>query len=213
METITQLEKVPYLSKTALANYLGKNPNTLRNWLSYWEKKGSLVRIKRGFYVFKSFLDKKDNALYYPRFLATKMIEPSYLSMEFVLQDYQMLTDVVYNYSVVTTKKTNSITNQFGTFNYQSITDKLFNGFSTESYGAMNWFIASKAKALFDYMYFNQNKFSEFTKSELQSLRLNLKIMKASDWTEYEKYLKKTSPKMQKKMKGIYKLMKKYANQ
>jgi len=212
METINKIKKVPYLSKTALANYLDKNPNTLRNWLSYWEKKGSLIRIKRGFYVFQSYLDKKDNALYYPRFLATKMIEPSYLSMEFVLQDYQMLTDVVYNYSIVTTKKTNSVTNRFGVFNYQSIKDELFVGFSIESYDDMNWFVASKAKALFDYMYFNQNKFSEFTGNELQSLRLKLKIMKQGDWVEYEKYLKKTPKRMQKKMWKIYKLMQKYAN-
>lgn len=212
METIEKIEKIPYLSKTALANYLNKNPNTLRNWISYWEKKGSLIRTKRGFYVFKNFLDKKDNALYYPRFIATKMIEPSYLSMEFILQDYQMLTDAVYNYSIVTTKKTNSIINRFGTFNYQSIKRELFTGFLTESYGDMNWFIASKAKALFDYMYFNQNRFSEFIGDELQSLRLKLEIMESGDWVEYEKYLKKTPEKMQKKMWEIYKLMKKNAD-
>jgi predicted transcriptional regulator of viral defense system len=202
-----KIKNIPYLSKRALANYLNKNPNTLRNWLDYWENKGELIRVKRGFYVFQDFIDKRDNALYYPKFLATKMIEPSYLSMESVLQNYQMLTDAVYNYSVITTKKTNSITNKFGTFNYNSIADKLFIGFSMESYGNMNWFIASKAKALFDYMYFNQNKFSEFRVSELEGMRLNLEIMKKNDWLEYEKYLDKTPKRMFKKMDKIYKLI------
>ena len=115
------IENFPYLSKTALANYLDKNPNTLRNSISYWVKNKSLIRLKRGFFVFRNFLEKKDNSLYYSKFLATKIIEPSYLSKESVLQNYQMLTDVVYGYSVITMKKTNFVNNEFGVFNYQSI--------------------------------------------------------------------------------------------
>ena len=200
------IENLPYLSKTALANYLDKNTNTLRNSISYWVKNKSLIRLKRGFYVFRNFLEKRDNLLYYSRFLATKMIEPSYLSKEFVLQDYQMLTDVVYGYSVITSKKTNSITNEFGAFDYRSIKKDLFTGFSVKSYGVMEWYIASKAKALFDYIYFNQNKFSEITESELLGLRLNLDVMQKSDWREYEKYLSKSPLKMT----AIYKIMKNY---
>ena len=202
------IENLPYLSKTALANCLDKNPNTLRNSISYWVKNKSLIRLKRGFFVFRNFLEKKDNSLYYSRFLATKMIEPSYLSKEFVLQDYQMLTDVVYGYSMVTGKKTNSITNEFGAFNYQSIKKDLFTGFSAKFYGAMEWYVASKTKALFDYIYFNQNKFSKITENELFGLRLNLGIMQKNDWKEYERYLSKAPSKMT----AIYKIMKNYAD-
>ncbi len=201
-----EIENLPYLSKTALANYLDKNPNTLRNSISYWVKNKSLIRLKRGFFVFQKFLEKRDNSLYYSRFLATKMIEPSYLSKEFVLQDYQMLTDVVYGYSIVTRKKTNSIDNEFGIFNYQSIKKELFIGFSVKSYGNMRWSVASKAKALFDYIYFNQNKFNRITKNELLGLRLNLEVMQKQDWQEYEKYLSKAPSKMIE----IYKIMKNY---
>ena len=208
METKKDIKNLPYLSKIALANYLDKNPNTLRNSISYWVKNKSLIRLKRGFYVFRNFLEKKDNSLYYSRFLATKMIEPSYLSKEFVLQEYQMLTDVIYGYSIITIKKTNSITNEFGVFNYQSIKKGLFAGFSVKFYGDMEWYIASKAKALFDYIYFNQNKFSKITEKELLGLRLNLEIMRKNDWQEYEKYLSKAPSKMT----DIYKIMKNYVN-
>lgn len=206
MEIDKNIKNLPYLSKTALVTSLGKNPNTLKNWISYWTKKGSLIQLKRGFYVFKDFLDKNDNSLYYSKFLATKMIEPSYLSLEFILQDYQIMTDIVYNYSIVTTKKTNSISNKFGVFNYQSIKKELFIGFKKKSYGAMSWYEATKAKALFDYFYFNQNKFSQISQNELEGLRLNLEIMKASDWQEYKKYLKFAPPKML----NIYNLIQSY---
>ena len=208
MEIEKGIENLPYLSKTALANYLDKNPNTLRNSISYWVKNKSLIRLKRGFFVFKNFLEKRDNSLYYSRFLSTKMIEPSYLSKESILQDYQMLTDVVYGYSIVTSKKTNSITNEFGAFDYQSIKKNLFTGFSAKFYGAMEWYIASKAKALFDYIYFNQNKFRKITENELLELRLNLDVMQKSDWREYEKYLSKAPSKMT----AIYKIMKNYVD-
>jgi hypothetical protein len=208
METELNIQNIPYLSKIALSSYLNKNSNTLRNSISYWIKNESLIRLKRGFFVFQKFIDKGDNALYYSRFLATKMIEPSYLSKESVLQDYQMLTDVGYGYSIVTTKKTNSITNKFGTFNYQSIKKDLFMGFSKKSYGSMNWYVASKAKALFDYIYFNQNKFDEINEKELLELRINLERMGNKDWEEYEKYLLKAPIKMKK----IYKIIKSYVN-
>ncbi|MBT3249533.1 MAG: hypothetical protein HN846_04915 [Candidatus Pacebacteria bacterium] len=201
---IEKIKKVPFLSKTALFIALDKNPNTLRNTIDYWIKNKTLIRIKRGFYVFSSFLDKKDNALYYSKFLATKLIEPSYLSMEFMLQEHQMLTDVVYGYSIVTLKKTNVIKNKFGVFNFSSIKKDLFTGFSKISYGSMSWYVASKAKALFDYIYFNQDKFTAFSEDELLGLRLRLEVMTTKDWKEYEKYLKKAP----KKMSQIYKIMK-----
>lgn len=208
MEMKRDIKNLPYLSKTAISNYLDKNPNTLRNSISYWVKNKSLIRLKRGFFVFRNFLERRDNSLYYSRFLATKMIEPSYLSKESVLQDYQMLTDVVYGYSVATRKKTNSIVNEFGAFIYQSIKKNLFTGFSVKSYGTMEWYVASKAKALFDYIYFNQNKFSKITENELLGLRLNLDIMRKSDWLEYEKYLLKAPIKMA----SIYKIIKKHVD-
>ena len=195
---------MPYISKTALSVYLNKNKNTLRNTLTYWQKIGKLMRVKKGRYVFKNFLERKDNALYYSQFLASKMIEPSYLSAEFVLQEYQMFTDVVYGYSVVTTKKTNTITNEFGVFNYRSIKEELFLGFTEFEYGDMKWYKASKAKALFDYIYFNQNKFTDFSEKELLGMRLNLENMTKVDWKEYEQYIKIAK---QEKLEKIYLLM------
>lgn len=190
------IKELPYITKTSLSNALEKNPFTLRNSITYWIENKSLIRLKRGAFVFQEFLQKKENATYYPRFLSTKMREPSYLSKEFVLQEYQMLTDIVYGYSVVTTKKTSTISNPFGVFNYQSIKKELFTGFSQKSYNNMQWFVASKAKALFDFLYFNQKKFQEISQKELDGLRLNLEQMTPKDWKEYEQYLKKAPKKM-----------------
>ena len=209
METRKQIKTMPYLSKTVISSVFAKNPNTLRNSIAYWKKTGSLIQIKRGYFVFKDYLDKKDNSLYFSKFIATKMIEPSYLSKEFALQEYGMFTDVVFGYSIVTIKKTQIIVNQFGSFNYQSIKPELFNGYVEKKYGNTVWYIATKAKALFDYLYYNKNKFVQFDNDEVSSLRLNLDVMSADDWQEFLNFAKLGD----KKMLTICNLVKKYANQ
>ena len=59
MEIKKDIENLPYLSKTALSNYLDKNPDTLRNSISYWVKNKSLIRLKRGFLCLKIFWKKE----------------------------------------------------------------------------------------------------------------------------------------------------------
>ena len=208
METAPKIQDLPYLSKTAIATALSKNPNTLRNSIAYWKKNNSLLQVKRGYFVFRKYLERRDNASFYPRFIATKMVEPSYLSKESVLQDYGMFSETVFGYSIVTLKKTQIIINQFGTFNYQSIKSDLFIGFIKKTYGLTAWNVATKAKALFDYLYFNKQKFRQIEAVELEGLRLNLGVMDARDWKEFLGYAKKTDKKMQ----AICVLAKKYAN-
>ena len=208
MEIDEKLKLTPFISKTSLASALRKkNVRTLNSFIRYWMKKKTLIRVKRGFFVWRDFLERDNNAFGYPRFLATKMVEPSYLSGEFILQDYQILTDVVFNYSIITTKKTLSIKNDFGLFNYQSIKPELFFGFRKKTSGNMIWYEASKAKALFDFLYFNRRKFTDFSRKEISDLRLKLEPFTAGDWREFESYLKFSPEKMQ----NIYQSLKKYA--
>lgn len=199
------IEQMPYISKAVLKKALDKdNSNTLRNYISYWQKKEELLPVKRGFYVFKNFIEKSDNALFYARFLATKMIEPSYLSGEFMLQEYQALTDVVFGYSIATTKKTTTITNEFGAFNYFLIKPKFFLGFHQKKYGDMIWYEASKAKALFDFLRIKFRKKKNILENDISQLRINWEIFGENDWIEFEKYVNISGRKMQ----AVYKLIK-----
>ncbi len=199
------IEQMPYISKTVIKKALEKaNSNTLRNYISYWQKKEELLPVKRGFYVFKKFIEKSDNALFYARFLATKMIEPSYLSGEFMLQEYQALTDAVFGYSIATTKKTTTIANQFGVFNYFLIKPDFFSGFEQKKYGDMLWYEAVKAKALFDFLLIKFRKKKNISKDDILELRINWEVFGENDWKEFEKYVNISGRKMQ----SVYKLIK-----
>ncbi len=201
-----EVKFIPYLSKASLSLALGKeNPNTLRNYIRYWQQRKRLLPLKRGFYVSADFLEKGDNSLYYPRFLAAKMVEPSYLSREFALQEYQALTDVVYGYTAITTANTRTIKNKFGTFNYSSIKPELFCGFEKKKYGDLVWYEATKAKALFDFLYFKFRKIKKISAENVSELRINLDVFEKKDWKEFERY----SALAPAKMKEVYQIIKK----
>jgi hypothetical protein len=51
---------------------------------------------------------------------------PSYLSLEYVLFENNILTENVYNFTLITTKKTTRFINDFGNFNYKSIKENFF---------------------------------------------------------------------------------------
>ena len=67
------------------------------------------------------------------------------------------------------------------------------------------FFIATKAKALFDFIYFKKRFLKEVNTKTVEGLRLNLDGFTDDDYIEFEKYLEIVrSPKMER----IYRLSK-----
>ena len=85
---------------------------------------------------------------------------------------------------------------------YHKIKDKLFIGFKTEKID--NFFIlkATKAKALFDFLYLRKNLITD--KTYIKELRLNLENFNKKDKLELNKYIEIEGSK---KMKNIYNLL------
>src|SRR4030042_1907913 len=85
--------------------------------------------------------------------VSTILLPHSYLSLEYVLQQRGILTEITYPVTAITIKNTRTILNSLGTFVYRHIQPHLYFGFQImESYG-VPYAQASTAKALFDYLY------------------------------------------------------------
>ena len=86
----------------------------------------------------------------YLEFISEKIYEPSYLSLDYILSENEILTEMPKNFTLISTNKTKILTNSFGNFIYHKIKNKLFIGFKTEKID--NFFIskATKSKALFE---------------------------------------------------------------
>ncbi|MCK5123112.1 MAG: hypothetical protein KAQ87_03115 [Candidatus Pacebacteria bacterium] len=195
------IEYLPYFAIDSLMP-IEKNRNFLKVLFYRLSKRNRIIPLKRGIYVSKSFvenIERKNIISEYSEFIANIIYSPSYLSLEYTLEKYGILTESVNSFTLVTEKKTNKFLNHFGNFNYHHIKKKLFNGFKIRK--KENFLIAeaSLAKALFDFLYFRKNIL--FNEKQIDELRLNLDNLTKKDIKELEKYIKLEKSK---KMRMIF---------
>lgn len=195
---------LPYFELANLSHFK-KNRNYLKILLSRYENRGEIIRLKKGFYVSAQFIEetKKKNIFSdYTEFIANKIYEPSYLSLDYVLYEHNILTEIPKNFTSVSLNKTASFFNDLGAFFYHKIKKELFLGFVIIKKANFTVLKASKAKALFDFFYFRKDAL--MNKKAIEELRLNLEMMNHKDWAEFKKYLKLEKSK---KMTEIFNLL------
>ncbi|MCJ7645795.1 hypothetical protein MUO65_02670 [bacterium] len=152
-----KIQKYPIFSSSHLG-VLTDNEQVLRNQLAGWRSQGLLLRLKKGLYV----LNKEDRKINPSRpFIANQLLSPSYLSTEYALSLYGLIPERVEDVTSVTTKKTTTFRNDFGTFHYQHINIPCFVGFKeTKDENGYPFFIAEPEKAVVDFLYLNLSNFS-----------------------------------------------------
>ncbi|MBA3051576.1 MAG: hypothetical protein ABII20_06725 [Candidatus Omnitrophota bacterium] len=139
----------------------------LRRQVSDWLKKGYLIQLKKGTYIFSDEYRKINPSI---SFIANFLYSPSYLSLEYALSFYGLIPEKVTVITSVSARKTKTIKNRMGRFEYNSIKKELFFGFKKSGTDGQNFFIAEPEKALLDFFYLR----TEFkgSEAELKSLRL-----------------------------------------
>lgn len=154
------------------------NRQTVKNQLRDWVAKGYLLRLKKNLYFLKE-VKLEDEFI-----LANRLYVPSYVSLQSALNYYGIIPDVPFSVTSVTTKKTQEFKNQFGLFLYRSLKPELFFGWQEIEVGKNQFYkIAKPEKALFDFIYLNQNSLGEnFPQGERFSFGRDF------DWQEFKKY-------------------------
>jgi predicted transcriptional regulator of viral defense system len=153
---------------------LGEKLVDIRRQVSGWVKKGRLIQLKKGIYIFSDTYRKMTPS---PRFIANYLVVPSYLSLEYALGYYDLIPERVTVYTSLTTKKTRTFTNAMGKFEYRSVKESLFFGFTKNSLNNQDFFIALPEKAILDFFYFREDiqgvpgEFEAFRFQNLETLR------------------------------------------
>lgn len=182
-------EKLPVFT---FDDFLGIEKNRHYLWLILhrYEKNGKLLRLKRGIYTTRAYVEKMKNrgeVEVFLDFLANFLYSPSYLSLETILYRHNILTEIPVNLTSVTKNKTATLTNKLGNFLYHKIKPSLFCGFELSEESGFFLVRASKAKALFDFLYLRKNVLPN--KTAVKELRLNLEHLNRADITELKKYV------------------------
>jgi hypothetical protein len=115
------------------------------------------------------------------------MYPPSYLSLDYVLHEHNMLTEIPQNMTSVGLRKTDHFSNGLGNFIYHKIKEELYLGFKVVKKGDFSILKATKAKALFDFLYLRKRLLVD--KRAVEELRLNLDEFTENDFKELEGYV------------------------
>ena len=167
------------------------NKQYLRILLSRYVKSGAVLRLKKGVYVAKNYIDRVERAgraRAYAEFLTGVLYEPSYISLEYILHQHGLIPEAPVAVTAVARKKTAVFSTPFSTYRYHTIKPTLFTGFTSKRDGDYIIFRASAAKALFDFLYFRKSHL-ENTEA-IRELRININMFKKSDKRELAHYVK-----------------------
>ena len=132
---------------------LKEDKQAIRNQLNRWLKRGLIIALKRGVYL----LNENDRGVNPGRaFIANQLYAPSYVSLEYALNFYGLIPEMVYDVTSVTTRKTLRLKNKLGNFIYQHIKPESFRGFkAVKEDSGLSFFIAEPEKAVVDFLYLN----------------------------------------------------------
>ena len=190
-------EALPLFGAADLAP-IGEKREYLNIILSRYVKRGTMLHLRKNLYVTKSYLDNAERRgifSSYVEFTANKMYPPSYLSLDYVLHEHNMLTEIPQNLTSVGLRKTDHFSNHLGNFIYHKIKEELYLGFKVVKKGDFSILKATKAKALFDFLYLRKRLLVD--KRAVEELRLNLDEFTENDFKELEGYVEtERSPRM-----------------
>ena len=146
-------------------------PNFDRNNFTRWFKKGLLIRLRQGLYTFPENKTKPNFDFY----AANRIYRPSYISIHSALSFYGLIPEAIFQTTSVSTLKTASFKNDFGTFVYKTINAKLMYGYNSKKIDAERYFlIADPEKAIMDLLYLYPEYNSE---KEILELRFDEDIL------------------------------------
>lgn len=134
--------------------------------LHRYTKKGFIIHLRRGLYALR---DIKIPDLY----LANKLYEPSYVSLEFALSYHRVIPETVYTITSITPKASRQFKVSEKLFTYQNIKKVAFRGYTTGRQRELTFLIAEPEKALVDLDYFRlinkQKPLSRFNKEKINA--------------------------------------------
>lgn len=175
---------------------------TIKNNFIRWLSKGYFVRLKRDLY---EFVEQGGELKIPDLYVANRLYEPSYVSLETALSIYSIIPDIAAAVTSVTSRPTRTFRNKYGSFFYRTCQKKPFTGYRVMLYEGFKVWIADKEKALVDFLYYG----SRLSQSlDFDEERLNKEILKKINWRKafrYAKLFNKKAVKLTKECEGYVK--------
>lgn len=138
---------LPIFTSRELRVAFGAGERATEAFLSYNVKKGAIVRLKAGLFA----LSKNMPGDYV---IANRLYFPSYISLDTALSFYNLIPEIVYAITSITTKPTREFEVGERLFIYKRIKKEAYTGYVLESMQGNRVYIATPEKAVADFIYF-----------------------------------------------------------
>ena len=165
-----QLKKkdIKLLTPLDVQRFLGRSKVAVTFLLHRLKKQGYLESIKRGLY---KLTEEQIPDVY----LANKLYEPSYVSLEFALSYHGIIPENVYEITSITPKATRHFETVGKVFSYRKIKRKAFTGYAIGKQKGFSFQIADAEKAFVDTLYYRlfdgRKPLSRFNKDKINKAR------------------------------------------
>ena len=166
----------------------------VKQQIYYWKKLGWLKPLKKGLYELVYLRKGQLSDL----FVANRLYEPSYVSLETALSYYSIIPEVAMGVTSITTKPTRKFRNHYGFFAYKSIVERAYTGYRIVDDQGQKVKIAEPEKALVDYIYF------DIIALDLESLRVNRRILKELDREKLMDYASLFTKRVLSRVEEVY---------
>lgn len=195
-ELLKPFEAMPYFTIEGFRQMAGMDSpdQVVRNALYRWVKAGHLLQLKKGVYMTRRFHEQHRGDYLFSAAVSAVLIPQSYVSLEFILQRHNLLTEVTYPITCITLKVTRRIVNEIGTYWYRNIRPDLYRGFTITEYFGIRVAQATLGKALFDYLYLRPlpAAYQSMKLNLAEELRLNLEELSRADRDEFSSFVEES---------------------
>lgn len=140
-------KNIKLFSPLDVERFLSRSKVAVTFLLHRLKKQGHIETVKRGLYKLP---DEQIPELY----LANKLYEPSYVSLEFALSYHRVIPETVYEITSVTPKATRNFAALNRIYSYRKIKRTAFTGYLIEKQKNFSFQIADPEKAFVDANYF-----------------------------------------------------------
>jgi predicted transcriptional regulator of viral defense system len=172
------------LFQSSMLDIFPEDRHVVQVQLSRWVASGKLVRLRRKWYLIQKPWRTVDVPL---PFIATQIVQPSYLSLDWALQYHGLIPEGVPNPTCLTTDRTRRIQALDRLFLYHHVRPSLLIGFARIPIDGRPAPVAFAEKALFDKIYFHIQR-NRFSPEWLREMRLqNLERFDLERFASYAK--------------------------
>lgn len=197
----------PFFVRQNLEVLLGSNRRGLDYKIKSLIQSGIIIPLKKGFYLNNTLYQETTNRGDMLAYVGNMLVHPSYVSLEYSLSLYGILAESVFTITYITTKKTRVFQSGQFSFSYKNIKPDLFFGYTEKKYkNNLTYYMATPAKAIFDFVYLTPLKTKKTIREFLFDSRFNWGVLIEEDKIEFRKIVEKSKSV---KMKVVEKCLEK----